>query len=77
MLGCYPQCGDIEKSMFSVIDAFYLTVYVHSHVNKAVYTAALVADGWAGAENLNKGLCDGRTYGQMDGPTDSYFEIRF
>ena len=22
--------------------------------NKAVYTAALVADGWAGAENLEK-----------------------
>ena len=23
-------------------------------INKAVYTAALVADGWAGAENLEK-----------------------
>ena len=70
MLGCYPQCGDIEKSMFSVVDAFYLTVCVHSLVNKAVYTAALVADGWVGAENLNKGLCDGRTYRQMDRPTN-------
>ena len=28
-------------------------------INKAVYTAALVADGWAGAENLEKELCDG------------------
>ena len=34
--------------------------------NKAVYTAALVADGWAGAETLEKELCDGPT----DGPTD-------
>ena len=34
--------------------------------NKAVYTAALVADGWAGAENLEKQLCDRPT----DGPTD-------
>ena len=33
--------------------------------NKAVYTAALVADGWAGAENLEKQLCDG-----PDQPTD-------
>ena len=29
--------------------------------NKAVYTAALVADGWAGAEYLEKLICDGRT----------------
>ena len=35
-------------------------------INKAVYTAALVAEGWAGAENLKKRLCDRRT----DGPTD-------
>ena len=35
-------------------------------VNKALYTAALVADGWAGAENLEKQLCDGPT----DGPTE-------
>ena len=34
--------------------------------NKAVYTAALVAGGWAGAENLEKRLYDGRT----DRPTD-------
>ena len=35
-------------------------------LNKAVYTAALVADGWAGAANLEKQFCDGPT----DGPTD-------
>ena len=29
--------------------------------NKAVYMAALVADEWAGAENLEKQLCDGPT----------------
>ena len=34
--------------------------------NKAVYTAALVADGWAGAENLVKQLCNRPT----DQPTD-------
>ena len=34
--------------------------------NKAVYTAALVADGWAGAENLKKALC----YGPTNRPTD-------
>ena len=43
-------------------------------VNKALYTAAFVADGWAGAENLRKWLYDGRTDGPtdrlMDGPTD-------
>ena len=38
--------------------------------NKAVYTAALVADGWAGAENLEKQFCDRRTDGQTDGSTD-------
>ena len=39
--------------------------------NKAVYTAALVADGWAGAENLeNSFVTDGRTDGRTDGPTD-------
>ena len=27
-------------------------------MNKAVYTAAVVADGWAGAENLKKEFCD-------------------
>ena len=36
--------------------------------NKAVYTAALVADGWAGAENLKKQLCDRPTDGPTDGP---------
>ena len=33
--------------------------------NKAVYTAALVADGWAGAEDLKK-----VTLLRTDGPTD-------
>ena len=36
--------------------------------NKAVYTAALVADGWEGAENLIKQLCDLRTDRPTDGP---------
>ena len=36
--------------------------------NKAVYAAALVADGWAGAENLEKWLCNRRTEGRTDGP---------
>ena len=31
---------------------------------------ALVPDGWAGAENLEKRLCDGRTYGRTDRRTD-------
>ena len=35
-------------------------------LNKVVYTAALVADGWAGAETLGKQFCDG----PIDGPTD-------
>ena len=30
----------------------------HKLKNKAVYTAELVADGWAGAENLKKELYD-------------------
>ena len=34
--------------------------------NKAVYTAALVADGWARAEKVKKQLCDRPT----DRPTD-------
>ena len=38
-------------------------------MNKAVYTAALVADGGAGAENLEKWLCHGPTR-RTDGPTD-------
>ena len=33
-------------------------------MNKAVYTAALVADGWAGAENLEVTLL------RTDRPTD-------
>ena len=36
-------------------------------LNKAVYTAALVADGWAGVENLEKELCDRPTDGRTDG----------
>ena len=34
--------------------------------------AALVADGWGGAENLKKQLCDGRT----NGPTDQKVAYR-
>ena len=30
-------------------------------LNKAVYTAALVTDGWSGVENLEKRLRDGPT----------------
>ena len=37
-----------------------------SKKNKAVYTAALVADGWAGAENLEKELCDQPTDQRTD-----------
>ena len=39
-------------------------------LNKAVYTAALVADGWAGAEKLEKQFCDRRTDRRTDGPAD-------
>ena len=35
-----------------------------------VYTAALVADGWAGAENIEKQLCDRPTDRQTTRPTD-------
>ena len=38
--------------------------------NKAVYTAALVADGWAGAENVEKQFCDGQTNQRTNQPTD-------
>ena len=42
-----------------------------SEENKALYTAALVADGWAGAENLGKKmyykLSDGQTDGSKSG----------
>ena len=43
--------------------------------NKAVYTAALVADGWAGAENLEKTVLwptNGRTDRPTDGPTEKW-----
>ena len=40
--------------------------------NKAVYTAALVADGWAGAENLEKQFCDGPTDRPTDRPTEKW-----
>ena len=40
--------------------------------NKAVYTAALVADGWEGAENLKKQLCDGWTDRRTDGRTQKW-----
>ena len=42
-----------------------------SDMNKAVYTAALVADGWAGAENLkNNFVTDRPTDGRMDRRTE-------
>ena len=41
-----------------------IVVVDHLKKNKAVYTAALVADGWAGAENLEKQFRDRR----IDGP---------
>ena len=44
--------------------------------NKAVYTATLVADGWAGAENLEKQLCDQPTDRTTDGPTDQKVAYR-
>ena len=40
--------------------------------NEAVYTAALVADGWAGAENFYLQFYDGWT----DGPTDQKVAYR-
>ena len=40
--------------------------------NKAVHTAALVANGWAGAENLKKQLCDGPTDRWMDRQTEKW-----
>ena len=39
-------------------------------VNKAVYTAALVGDGWAEAENLKKVISDGQMDRRTDRPTD-------
>ena len=44
--------------------------------NKAVYTAALVADGWAGAKNLEKRTL-WRTDGQTDEPTNQRTEKWF
>ena len=49
---------------------------VATEVNKAVCTAALVADWWAGAENLEKQLCDGRTDGRTDRRTDQKVAYR-
>ena len=45
------------------MDSGYSSELIHTRLldNKAVYTAALVADGWAGAENLEKQFCDGQT----------------
>ena len=39
-------------------------------LNKAVYTAALVTDRWAGAENLKKQLYDRQTKRLTDQATD-------
>ena len=53
---------------------------VHA-TNKAVYTASLVAGGWAGAENLKNsfvtdGRTDRRTDRRTDGPTDQKVAYR-
>ena len=44
-------------------------------MNKTVYTAALVADGWAGAENIEK-VTLLRTDRPTDQPTDQGVELR-
>ena len=44
---------------------------VHA-TNKAVYTASLVAGGWAGAENLEKQFSDGPTDRLTDQPTNRH-----
>ena len=74
----YPSvCHFLHSSIRpSVQSSLHLFVFVPSRrnafvENKALYTAALVVDGWARAENLEKGLVtDGRTYGQTDIRTD-------
>ena len=45
--------GYISQMLFTSLHAGKLFPQIMS-LNKAVYTAALVADGWAGAENLEK-----------------------
>ena len=42
-------------------------------INKAVYTAAIAADGWAGAENHEKQICDGQT----DRPTERLMDRKY
>ena len=43
--------------------------------NKAVYTAALVAVGWAGVENLKKWfVTDGQTDRRTDGPKSGLYK---
>ena len=44
----YPSIGPVSL--------YFLLIHTNPKKNKAVYTAALVADGWAGAENLEKQL---------------------
>ena len=56
--------------MFFVHEFLDRSKFNDDNLNKAVYTAALVADGWAGAENLEKQLCDQRTDGRTEGRTD-------
>ena len=63
-IGIHPTCG---TNNFGPNAHFRNR---HNRFNKAVYTAALVADGWEGAENLEKQLCDGRTDRLTDGWTD-------
>ena len=43
---------------FMTYSVFFHPVLYAFNDNKAVYTAALVADGWAGAEKVKKQLCD-------------------
>ena len=40
--------------------------------NKVGYTATSITDGWAGAENLEKQLCDRWTDGQTDRQTNGW-----
>ena len=56
------------------MDSGYSSELIHTRLldNKAVYTAALVADGWAGAENLEKQLCDRPTDRRTDGRTEKW-----
>ena len=65
--------GNIKwEERMPAIDNTYHSLTVNLSINKAVYTAALVADGWAGEENLEKQLC----YQPTDQPTDQKVAYR-